>query len=165
MNQARIFRIVGPYHTVQYGWWEEVAAQRRFKIIREWKDEQHTRTRQQAEDLVERFKLQVLLEPDQMVPAESAPLPQRNWLNRAISQIPATDLVERALAGLPEPLPEIEESHLLLGCAVPIKRPSGRQFYVWINETAYKRLAAMAVAAHSTRAKILEALILYTEAK
>lgn len=157
MNQVRIFRIAENPWRVEYGWWHQVGQQRRFKAVRSWP----AGDKLQAEQLAERMKIDHLLSDDLAAP-DVPPLEQGNLARRKLSQAPGEPgkLLKRAMKGLAQPLPSVEESHRKLKAELPRHNKGAYQFYVYLNDVIYQRLVAMAVAAGTNRNRIIEALIL-----
>lgn len=140
---------------VQYGSWSPRGAARRFIVYREWPAADLC----QAHVIAAREQINLVLDP---VPVDAKPMEQKRVVARAIREAPADvpGLLARAREGLTDPLPATAESHARLGIAAPLEKAGGRQFYVYLAEPVYQRLAAMAVAADTTRNRIIEALLL-----
>lgn len=166
-NQVRSFRIYRPdprseARLVQYGYSKQTAGgTQRFSVLREWPAPNLL----EAEKLQERMKLDVLLDPQLRVTEETPVMEQPNHRRRSLNNA-AEDtrfLLSRAVKGLTDPLPSIEESSRQIEVLVPLPTRGGRQFYVYLNDAMYQRLIAMAAAGNCTRNRLIEALLLAAE--
>ena len=158
MSEERQWRIVGRTDdswAVQYGYWAPRGSTRRFMALCEWPADTYV----QAHAIVAREKVQMAFSP---LPVTAQPLPDQHAVTRAIDSAPVDPeaLMRRAVEGLGDPLPSVEELHAELGVPAPQLRDTARQFYVHLPEPVYGLLCAMAVSAGTTRNRIIEALIL-----
>ena len=159
MNQVRYMRIVGHEPDgwrVQYGFDRQRGATRRFAAIYEWP----AADLKQAHMIAARENLNVVLQP---APVEARPLEEPWAVKRCISEAPkdTAGLLELAVAALEEdPLPTVEKLHARLGIPAPEEKKAGRAFYLYLPESVYARLVAMAAHAGTTRNRIIEALLL-----
>lgn len=143
---------------VQYGYWANRGATRRFVALAEWPASSYV----QAHAVVAREKINLISAP---IPVDAEPLPERHVVTRAINeaQTGSGTLIRKALAGLTDPLPSVDDMHRRMDLDPPMRRGNGRQFYLYLPEPVYGKLCAMAIAAETTRNQIVEALLLNAE--
>jgi len=143
---------------VQYGYWARRGATRRFVALAEWPASSYV----QAHAVVAREKINLISAP---IPVDAEPLPERHVVTRAINeaQTGSDSLLRKALAGLPDPLPEVDALHKRMDIDPPMRRGNGRQFMCYLPEPVYGKLCAMAIAADTSRNQIVEALLLNAE--
>lgn len=145
---------------VQFGFYRQRGSTKRFMTLAEWPADDL----RQAHAIVAREGINLALSP---LPADAKPIEARHTVTRTIRETPQDieGLLRMAREGLTDPLPTTAESHRQLTAAAPLEKAGGRQFYAYLREPVYQRLAAMAVAAGTTRNRILEALLLDQEAE
>lgn len=162
MSQERMMRVFsrGEKWCVQYGYYERSKKVTRFKAFREWPAE----SLEEAHRIAAREQIGLALNP---IAVNAEPLPGKQHVARAIRESERAGdpyrLVQLALSNLPDPLPTPEESHQRLGVPCPHRRGGLRQFYVALSEPVYARLCAMAVAADTSRNRMVEALVMTAE--
>lgn len=159
-QQVRELRIVdrGRTWSVEYGYWTHTGQQRRFIALCEWTAANQTAAR----EMKKKLEINVLLDPEHLPPPDAPPIQRHVSAVRRLAgqqQRDSRALIGKALRDLPEELPSVEELHGLLDLQAPSRKLAGWQFYLYLNDAPYRRLLALCLAAGTTRAGFIEALL------
>jgi hypothetical protein len=161
-DQTRMFRMVRVPPRIEYGWWRTTGKSKRFQPIRCWPLGDIS----QAKEAMEMARIAVFTELDQLPGVDAEAIKPRHLIKRDFRNAPGdiVGLIEAGRKGLEvDELPTVEESHAKLQADVPALRgDGGRQFYLYLNDTIYRKLVAMSVAAKTNRNRMIEAMILFT---
>ena len=157
-----MFRMTRVPPAIEYGWWRTTGKTKRFEKIRVWPLGDIS----QAKEAMEMARIAVLTQLDELPGVDAEPIKARHFIKRDFRSAPAdiVGLIEAGRKGLEvDELPTVEESHAKLQADVPALRgDGGRQFYLYLNDTIYRKLVAMSVAAKTNRNRMIEAMILFT---
>ncbi len=166
--KTRIFRIYRPspgseVRMVQYGYWakSQTGVSSRFAVLREWP----AKDLAEAEVLQAKLRFDILLDPKLQPEPDAVPQEHSFSRKRKLSAAPpdVRRVLRKAVTGLTDPLPTIDESCKKMGVLPPKTFRDGMHFDTYLNHAVYRHLAAMAAAAGVSRNRMIEALILAAE--
>lgn len=166
--QTRIFRIYRPslgsdIRMVQYGYWHrsQTGVSSRFAVLREWP----AKDLAEAESLQAKLRFDILLDPKLMPPPDAVPQEHSFSRKKKLASAPpdVRRVLHRAVTGLTDPLPSIEDSCKKMGVIPPKAFRDGAHFDCYLNGAILRQLMAMAAAAGVSRNRMIEALILSAE--